>query len=236
MSSPSHLPLCSPEFLAQSMMGPNSMRILEELLQGLDLHPGMRVLDLGCGCGLTSIYLAKVFGVQVFATDLWISATENHARFCQMQVDDKVIPIHAEAHSLPFSEGYFDAVVSVDAYHYFGSNDTYFAQTLRPFLRPNALVALAVPGMKYELHDAVPEEMKPYWPLDALATWHSIPWWAERLQPHLTDWNAFELQCFDQAWAEWMATDNPHAVGDRPMIRTDGGRFMNLVGMTGRVK
>ena len=35
------------------------------------LEPGMRVLDLGCGKGLSSIFLAKEFGVQVWAADLW---------------------------------------------------------------------------------------------------------------------------------------------------------------------
>ena len=36
----------------------------------------MKILDLGCGKGLTSIFLAKEFGVQVYATDLWITAAE----------------------------------------------------------------------------------------------------------------------------------------------------------------
>ena len=55
-------------------MGPNSLKMLEELTCGMDLHPGMRVLDLGCGKGMTSIFLANKFGVNVYVTDLWISA------------------------------------------------------------------------------------------------------------------------------------------------------------------
>ena len=27
--------------------------------------------------------------------------------------------------------------------------------------------------------------------------------------------------------------DNPYAVGDREMIRTDNGRYMNIIGITG---
>ena len=49
------------------MMGPNSIKILEEMSESLSLKPGMRVLDLGCNKGLTSIFLAKEFGVQVVA-------------------------------------------------------------------------------------------------------------------------------------------------------------------------
>ena len=69
------------DFLKPNMMGPNSMMILEELLEKVHLKPGMRVLDLGCGNGLTSVFLAKEYGVQVFALDLWISATDNYRRF-----------------------------------------------------------------------------------------------------------------------------------------------------------
>lgn len=68
-------------FLKENMMGPNSMMILEELLNEVPLKAGMRVLDLGCGNGLTSVFLAKEYGVQVFALDLWISATDNYRRF-----------------------------------------------------------------------------------------------------------------------------------------------------------
>ena len=108
------------DFLKKNMMGPNSMMILEELLEKVPLKPEMKVLDLGCGNGLTSIFLAKEYGVQVFALDLWISATDNFKRFQEAGVENMVIPIHADAHDMPFAEGFFDAVISVDAYHYVG--------------------------------------------------------------------------------------------------------------------
>lgn len=82
----------SPEFLSDNMMGPNSMAIVQELLQGQKLTPGMRVLDLGCGRGLTSVYLAKTYGVQVFAADLWISATENYQRFRSLGLENQSFP------------------------------------------------------------------------------------------------------------------------------------------------
>ena len=113
------------DFLKENMMGPNSMMILEELLNEVPLKSGMRVLDLGCGNGLTSVFLAKEYGVQVFALDLWISATDNYRRFLKNGVDDLIIPIHADAQDMPFAEEFFDAVVSVDAYHYVGNNDTF---------------------------------------------------------------------------------------------------------------
>lgn len=109
------------DFLKANMMGPNSMMLLEELLTDIPLNPRMRVLDLGCGNGLTSIFLAKEYGVQVFALDLWVSATDNYRRFQEAGVDDMVIPIHGNALDMPFANDFFDAVISVDAYHYVGN-------------------------------------------------------------------------------------------------------------------
>lgn len=226
----------SPALLRENMMGPNSMRILEELLAQFPLEPGMRVLDLGCGRGLTSLFLAREYGVQVFALDLWIPAGENYRRFQQAGLDNQIVPIHADAQDMPFAEGYFDAVVSVDSYHYVGSNDTFFPEKLRPLLKKGGRVALAFPGMKYEVQQNVPEEMKPFWPPEALELWHSIPWWKEKLVRELDGLRMWEMSCFDQAWADWLATDNPYAVEDRAMIRTDNGRFMNLIGITGTLR
>lgn len=96
-------------FNKEYLMGPNSVRLLEEMLEKYPLRQGTRVLDLGCGKGLTSLFLAKEADVNVFATDLWISATENNIHFNEWQVSEKIIPIHADANDLPFAEKYFDA-------------------------------------------------------------------------------------------------------------------------------
>lgn len=222
------------DFLKENMMGPNSMMILEELLNEVPLKAGMRVLDLGCGNGLTSVFLAKEYGVQVFALDLWISATDNYRRFLKNGVDDLIIPIHADAQDMPFAEEFFDAVVSVDAYHYVGNNDTFFPEKVRPLLKKDGIAAIAVPGMKYEVHENIPEEMKPYWEEEALAMWHSIEWWRPKFEKGLDNLRIWEMSCFSQAWKDWLGTDNPYAAEDRKMLRADGGRYMNLIGIIGK--
>ena len=154
-------------FLHENMMGPNAWRIAEELTKNLSLEPGMRVLDLGCGRGLTSVFLAQTFGVEVFAVDLWTSATENLFRFRQAGVSHLTVPLQFDAMQLPFADAFFDAVVSVDAYHYFGNNDEYFKNVLKPVIKPDGIVAIAFPGMKYEVQENLPEEMKPFWDPEA---------------------------------------------------------------------
>src|SRR3954452_25210630 len=107
----------------------------EWLTEALALRPGMRVLDLGCGRVMSSIFLRREFGVQVWATDLWFSASENLQRIRDAGVEDGVFPIHADARALPFAAGFFDAVVSLDSFPYYGTDSLYLAYLAR-FLKP----------------------------------------------------------------------------------------------------
>lgn len=83
-------------FLLETMMGPNAMRITEELASSLPIAPGMRILDLGCGMGISSILLAEKYDVTVFAADLWISPTDNAKRFAERGLDAKIFPFLVE--------------------------------------------------------------------------------------------------------------------------------------------
>jgi cyclopropane fatty-acyl-phospholipid synthase-like methyltransferase len=103
-------------WLLDNQMGPNALWLTEWLCQAMSLEPGMRVLDLGCGRALSSVFLAKEYGLQVWATDLWISATENLKRIDQAGLSQQVFPLHADARALPYAEAFFDAIVCLDAY------------------------------------------------------------------------------------------------------------------------
>jgi SAM-dependent methyltransferase len=163
-----------PAWLIAGDMGPNPLWLLEDLAADLRLEPGMQVLDLGCGRARTSVFLAREYGVTVWAADLWISPTENLRHVTEAGVAGTVFPIRAEAHDLPFADGYFDAVVSVDAYQYFGTDDLYLGY-LRRFVRPGGQIAIAVPALTAEL-DEVPEHLRPFWEWE-FACFHTVQWW-----------------------------------------------------------
>lgn len=224
------------DFLNENMMGPNAIVIAQELTHGIPFKNGMKVLDLGCGRGLSSIFLAREFGVQVFALDLWTSSTDNYNRFKQMGVCDLVVPLQIDAQNLPFPNTYFDAVVSIDSYHYFANNDIYFSEVLKPILKKDAIVAIAFPGMKHEIENDIPDDMKPLWDDDILTMVHSIDWWKPKFDNYLDDFQISEMDCFDKAWGDWLSCDNPYAKQDKYMIDTDNGRYMNIIKLTGRVK
>jgi cyclopropane fatty-acyl-phospholipid synthase-like methyltransferase len=102
----------------------------------MDLPPGMRVLDLGCGRGASSIFLRREFGVQVWAADLWNDVSERFQRVRDAGVEDGVFPIHVDGRSLPFDAEYFGAIVSVDAFPYCGGTDDLYLHHLAPFVKP----------------------------------------------------------------------------------------------------
>src|SRR5438046_3631048 len=107
--------------LASVSSAANALWMTEWLAEALELRPGMRVLDLGCGRGASSIFLRREFGVQVWATDLWFSASENLRRARDAGVADGVFPLHSDARSLPFADDFFDAIVSLDSFPYYGT-------------------------------------------------------------------------------------------------------------------
>ena len=75
------------DWMVQNSMGPNVIWLTEALTGVMTLEPGMRVLDMGCGKAISSIFLAKEFGVEVWAADLWVKPTENWERIRRADLD-----------------------------------------------------------------------------------------------------------------------------------------------------
>jgi len=208
-------------WIEQNWMGPNPLWLTEDLCGHMDLKPGMKVLDLGCGKGLTSIFLAKEYGVTVFATDLWISAADNLRRIEEAGVSDKVFPIHAEAHALPYAEGFFDAALSIDSYHYFGASESYFVDVFSRLVKSGGQLGVIVPGLSREFEKGYPDTLKDLW-FPEMFTFHSAGWWRALWEKTgLCDITA----CYDledpkglwRPWALWSVENFAKEFGD------DGG-------------
>ena len=63
-------------YLMAKIMGPNPLKLEEELLTDHRIPSGATVCDLGSGQGLTSVFLAKEYGFIVYASDLWSDPEE----------------------------------------------------------------------------------------------------------------------------------------------------------------
>jgi SAM-dependent methyltransferase len=106
---------------------------------------------------------------------------------------------------MPFAEHSFDAIVSLDAYHYFGTADLYLGYVLK-FLKPGGVLGIVVPGVKDELAE-VPDHVRPYWEWE-FCSFHSAEWWRRH-------WDKTGLVKLEQSewlddgwrfWRDWMLT------------------------------
>lgn len=188
-------------------MGPNVLWLAGSLSEVVELRPGMNVLDLGCGKAVSSIFLAREFGVRVWATDLWTPASENWQRIVEAGCEASVYPIHAEAHAMPFAEGFFDALVSVDAYHYFGTDDRYLGRYFAPLVKDGGQLGIVVPGLLHEFDGDPPQHLAPHWGRywDHW-TFHSPAWWRRHWEkPGLVTVELADL--VEDGWRDWIEWD-----------------------------
>jgi len=209
------------EFLSSEyMMGPNSIRLLDELLRLVPEGIEGRVLDLGCGMAVTSLFLAgETDADTVYAADLWITATDNFCRIKQWGEENKIIPLHCDAAELPFADGFFRAIVSVDAYHYFGCEDGFFARKILPLLETGGYALIAIPGLRKEFTDGIPALMTEWAGEDALH-FHSAGWWRGHISRDVPDAEVavHESSQFDDIWNDWFASGHEYAANDKDYL------------------
>ncbi len=220
--------------LASISGGANALWMTEWLAAALDLRPGMRVLDLGCGRAASSIFLHREFGVQVWATDLWFSASENLQRIRDAGVEDSVFPIHADARSLPFAAEFFDAIMCIDCFPYFGTDDLYLNYLAR-FVKPGGTVGIAGAGLMQEIEGSPPEHLREWWTED-LWCLHSTDWWRR----HWGRTGILEVDVADsmpdgwQVWLDWHKANFPDNTVEIKALEADRGGFLGYVRLVGR--
>jgi cyclopropane fatty-acyl-phospholipid synthase-like methyltransferase len=224
-----------PDWIKASVSGgANSLWLTEWLTEALDLRAGMRVLDLGCGRAASSIFLAREFGVQVWAVDLWFNVSENFERVRDAGLDDQVFPLHAEARSLPFADGFFDAIVSIDSFVYYGTDDLYLNYLAR-FLKPDGMLGIAGTGLTREFDGALPEHLREWWTQD-LWCLHSAEWWRR----HWSRTGLVEVALADSMpdgwlrWLDWHRFVAPDNAVEIAALEADRGDYLGYVRVAGR--
>ena len=228
-------------FLKENMWGPNGIRQAEELASYFTITKDMNILDLGCGMGLSSVYLASEYGAKVFATDLYADPTENHGSFKALGIADKIIPMTIDAlQPLPFAKGYFDVIFSVGAYNMFGDTEEMLPKFI-PYVKKDGYIAVAFPGLKYDFGDTVPQEMQPFWAVKDVARYiRGIDWWSELFNKAegIEILTISEQTCHDIAWAEYLANldpNNDEQKWDIDMMAAEGGKYYNTIQLVAKV-
>jgi cyclopropane fatty-acyl-phospholipid synthase-like methyltransferase len=223
------------EWVLASISGSaNALWLSEWLAAALELRPGMRILDLGCGRAASSIFLRREFGVQVWATDLWFSASENSQRIEDAGVGDGVFPIHADARSLPFAAEFFDAIVCIDSFPYYGTDDLYLNYLAR-FVKPGGSLGIAGAGLMREVEASPPEHLREWWTQD-LWCLHSANWWRR----HWERTGILDVQVSDtmadgwQLWLDWHKVIAPENQAEIKALEADRGKYLGYIRVVGR--
>ena len=85
----------------------------EAILDSCHIGEGSRVLDVGCGVGVTPTYIAKKYGCRVVGVDIserMVQRSKERAR--KERLGDAVEFKQADAQDLPFGHEEFDAVIT----------------------------------------------------------------------------------------------------------------------------
>lgn len=226
-----------PDWILESASGgANSVWLVEWLTSILELKSGMNILDLGCGRAASSVFLAREYGVTVWATDLWFSPSENLQRIRDADLAGNIYPIQADARTLPFAPDFFDAIVSIDAFAYFGTDDHYLNYLAR-FVRPGGVIAIALAGFINEIEGDVPAHLREWLTAEpSLWSMHSPSWWRR----HWERTGIVDVEIADsmpdgwRLWLEWHRAVAPENQLEISTLQADGGQHLGYNRVVGR--
>jgi len=111
----------------------------------LDLKPGARVLDIGCGWGSLALYLARHFDVHVTG----ITLSEEQFKAARRRADERGLTKQVEFRLQDYRDtrGEFDAVVSVGMFEHVGRPQyPVFFQRVHDLLTPQGIALLHTIG------------------------------------------------------------------------------------------
>ncbi|MBP2631890.1 MAG: methyltransferase domain protein [Firmicutes bacterium] len=229
----------TPELLAK-IMGPNPFKLQEEMLINHKISAGSLVCDLGSGQGLTSVMLVKDYGFKVYAADLWSEPQENRSFFYKMGLTlEQITPVKADATALPFEKEFFDAIVSIDSYNYWGRDPKYLDEKLLPFVKHGGYIYCCVPGLKKDCHGNLPKELLLSWTPEQLAYLRDIVYWTEIVNSSCDAEviSIYEMESNENVWVDWLKQDNNEiAVNDRKTMNAGGGKYLNFIAFVLRKK
>ena len=145
--------------------------------------------------------------------------------------EEQIIPVKADAGDLPFEKEFFDAVISVDPYNYFGTDKDFPDDKLLPFLKSGGYVYIAIPGMKKDCHDNLPRELTLSRNAEQLDYIHDAKYRSE-IVGACRDADVIsvnEMESNEEVWADWLKQENEYAVGDRRTMEAGGGKYLNFI-------
>jgi cyclopropane fatty-acyl-phospholipid synthase-like methyltransferase len=117
-------------------------RLTDKLSGMLDIRPGDRLLDIGCGVGEPAIRLASAHDIEVVGVSISQRQIERaNDRAAAAGLADRLSFQHADAMDLPFPEESFDLVWALESLHHMPDRWQVIRQAAR-ILRPGGRMAI----------------------------------------------------------------------------------------------
>ncbi|TMK42210.1 MAG: class I SAM-dependent methyltransferase [Actinobacteria bacterium] len=149
-------------------------RIIAEVLHSLELPPGARILDAGCGSGRNMVELARfgvVTGVEVSPASIEAARSRNVGEVVAGSLTDR----------LPFPDAAFDLAVSFDVLEHLDDDRAALGE-LRRVVRPGGQLVVTVPAYPWlwSSHDVVNHHRRRYTRPTLIASARDAGWVPER--------------------------------------------------------
>jgi arsenite methyltransferase len=109
--------------------------ITEKALRHMNLRPGERILDLGCGSGWATRLIARLVadGPEGFGQVVGVDISDEmirQARAASKEFDN-VMYVWGSATQIPWEENFFDKMLSVESFYYYPDQDRALAELFR---------------------------------------------------------------------------------------------------------
>src|SRR5438309_7479069 len=109
--------------------------ITEKTIRLMNLRPGQRVLDLGCGSGWATRLLARIVadGPEGFGQVVGLDVSDEMIRQARAASKDfeNILYVWGSAQQIPWEENFFDKVLSVESFYYYPDQDRALAELFR---------------------------------------------------------------------------------------------------------
>ena len=116
-------------------MEQHHLDITMKTLRLMDLRPGERVLDLGCGSGWATRLLARLVsdGPEGFGQVVGLDIADEMVRQARAASRDfeNILYVQGSAAKIPWEENFFDKVLSVESFYYYADQDRALMELFR---------------------------------------------------------------------------------------------------------
>lgn len=173
------------------------------------------ICDLGCGAGLSSLAIAASCKGCVHAIDSWNTPEQNRERFDGFSFGNRIVAVQADAPVLPYDKDFFDMLICLDSYNYFGRAEGMIDQ-VASYVKLGGKLFMGLSGIKHEVTEGDMKVFGLSWSEEQMDFIRTLDYWKgmfERSESVRID-SIYEMQCHEIAWRDRLACDNEYAVGD----------------------